>query len=88
MKNSRFEKEVQGGTVQPAGKAQLSRVARLVAIALIVEACLAGVAHLQPAMAGLFRSVYWAVGLVFGVAVGRAMRHRTGHDRRAGERRH
>jgi hypothetical protein len=63
-------------------------VVRLVTIAIVIEACLVAVAHLQPAMAGLFRSVYWLVGGAFLLAIVRAMRHRKGGDRRHADRRH
>jgi hypothetical protein len=66
----------------------LIRVVRLVTIAIVIEACLVAVAHLQPAMAGLFRSVYWLVGGAFLVAIVRAMRHRRHGDRRHADRRH
>jgi hypothetical protein len=88
LKNSRFEREVQGGSVQPADRAHLTRVTRLAAILLVVEACLVAFARSQPSMTGLFRPVYWAVAIVFAVAIGRALRRRGHGDRRQGDRRH
>ena len=66
----------------------MTRVLRLMAIAVVVEGALMTVAHMQPAMAGLFRSVYWVVGIVFLVMILRALRRRKGGDRRHEDRRH
>ena len=74
--------------MQAADRAHLTRVLHLTAIAIVVEACLVAVAHLQPAMAGLFRSAYWLVGIVFAAMILRALRRRHGGDRRHAERRH
>jgi hypothetical protein len=74
--------------VQPADRAHLKRVIGLAAIGIAVEACLFMAARLQPVLGGLFRPVYWAVAIVFSVTIGRAVRRRTGRDRRKGERRH
>ena len=74
--------------MQAADRAHLTRVLRLTVIAVVVEGTLIGVAHLQPAMAGLFRSVYWVVGIVFAVLILRALRRRKGGDRRHTDRRH
>ena len=74
--------------MQPADRAHLKRAIRLAAIGIAVEASLFMAARLQPAVAGLFRPAYWAVGIVFAVAIGRAIRRRKGHDRREADRRH
>jgi len=74
--------------MQPADRAHLTRVLRLTVIAVVVEAALIAIAHFQPAMAGLFRSVYWVVGIVFFVMILRALRRRRGRDRRHSDRRH
>jgi len=74
--------------MQAADRAHLTRVFRLTAIAIVVEGALIAVAHSQPAMAGLFRSVYWVVGIVFAVLILRALRRRRGGDRRHTDRRH
>ena len=74
--------------MQAADRAHLTRVLRLTAIAIVVEGALIAVAHFQPAMAGLFRSVYWVVGIVFFVMILRALRRRKGADRRHADRRH
>ena len=74
--------------MQAADRAHLTRVLRLVAIAIVVEGALIGVAHWQPAMGGLFRSLYWIVGVVFLVLILRALRRRKGGDRRHDDRRH
>jgi hypothetical protein len=63
-------------------------VLRLTTIAIVVEGALIAVAHLQPAMAGLFRSLYWLVGIVFVALIVRALRRRRGGDRRHTDRRH
>jgi hypothetical protein len=60
----------------------------LTAIAVVVEGALIAIAHWQPAMAGLFRSAYWVVGIVFAVLILRALRRRKGGDRRHADRRH
>jgi hypothetical protein len=74
--------------VDTAARAHLIRVARLTVAAVIIETCLVGIARLQPAMGGLFRSVYWLVGGVFAVLIFRALRRRSGRERRRTERRH
>jgi hypothetical protein len=74
--------------VDTAARAHLIRVVRLTVAAVIVETCLVGIARLQPAMGGLLRSVYWLVGGVFAVLIFRALRKRSGRERRHGERRH
>jgi len=74
--------------MQAADRAHLTRVLRLATIAIVVEGALIAVAHLQPAMAGLFRSLYWIVGIVFFVMILRALRRRKGGDRRHSDRRH
>jgi len=74
--------------MQAADRAHLTRVLRLTAIAIVVEGVLIAVAHLQPAMAGLFRSIYWIVGIVFFGLILRALRRRKGGDRRHTDRRH
>jgi hypothetical protein len=74
--------------VQLTDRSHLFRVIRLAAICLVLEACLVGVAHMQPSMTALFRPLYWAVATIFAVAIGRALRRRAGSDRRDNERRH
>lgn len=74
--------------MQAADRAHLTRVLRLIVIAILVEGALMGVGRWQPAMAGLFRSVYWVVGIVFLVLILRALRRRKGGDRRHTDRRH
>jgi hypothetical protein len=73
--------------MQAADRAHLTRVLRLTAIAIVVEGTLIAIAHLQPAMAGIFRSAYWVVGIVFFAMILRALRRRKGGDRRHSDRR-
>ena len=74
--------------MQAADRAHLTRVLRLTVIAILVEGGLMAVGHWQPAMAGLFRSLYWIVGIVFLGMILRALRRRKGGDRRHTDRRH
>lgn len=64
------------------------RVALLALLGVAIEAALFGIARLAPAMAGLMRPLYAAVGGVLAFSLWHASQARRGKDRRRQERRH
>ena len=69
-------------------RARQLRVLRLAIGLIVIEAGLAIVTYMAPAMRGLVRPVYFIVALVFAGAIVHGARGRHGDDRRHGERRH
>jgi hypothetical protein len=65
----------------------MKRVLRIVIGGVVIELALALLAHLAPAAAGLIRPVYWIVAGICLVGIAHALRKRSGHDRRTGQRR-
>jgi hypothetical protein len=74
--------------VQPSERAYVTRIVRFVVTLVVIELLLFVIAKLAPAMATLFRPVYWIVAALFVVPIWHAARKRApGHDRRQADRR-